>query len=270
MIVCILIIILITSGVIASQDSSIPQKSQGRDNYPHLKAPANASPEKLKKFKERLNKLPLADYEATDTGDSQEHVKRLSKSQSYNHKIGKEDSRLKLVELGVIHNDWEFGLESSLPVAQSNAIVVGEVVAIRAFLSEDKTNVYSEFVMQVEEVIKNDETEPVAIGEQVIAERLGGRIRFPQGEIATYIVSGQFMPEEGQKYVFFLGYNRKESGPRKPHEMKRHLLTGYELSEGRVLPLDTAAGMFKQHEGKDATAFLGEIKQQVISITRVK
>jgi hypothetical protein len=162
-----------------------------------------------------------------------------------------------------MNNDWEFGLQSTLPASQSSAIIVGEVTDAHAFLSEDKSKVYSEFHIRVEEVIKNDIDDPIKVGEQVAVERLGGRVRFPQGQIGTYIVVTQGVPEIGRKYILFLGYNRYEAGSRGAGEMNRHILTGYEVRASRVFALDptqTRDGDFKKHEGKEVTSFLTEIK----------
>jgi hypothetical protein len=44
--------------------------------------------------------------------------------------------------------------EQALPTHISNAVVIGEVTDAKAYLSEDRTSVYSEFTIRVGEVLK--------------------------------------------------------------------------------------------------------------------
>ena len=115
--------------------------------------------------------------------------------------------------------------------------------------------------------MKNDVDESIAVGERTATERLGGRIKFQDGQITTYIVAEQGMPDVGRKYLFFLGYNRREAGSRSPREMNRHVLTAYELRGSKVCPLDGLHSM-KAHEGKEVTTFLSEVREVVAGASR--
>jgi hypothetical protein len=212
-------------------------------------------------------KLPITDYDAPEpSGGGEQRARRRAKSRTYNEFGGLRGRRNPLLnaEVGVKHTEWEWGLTSALPVEQSSAVIVGEVVDASAYLSEDKTNVYSEFTMRVGEVIKNDGAGPIAPGDLIAADRPGGRVRTPSGRVASFTVAGQGVPEVGKRYVFFLGFNRREAARRgltDLREMSRHLLTGYELRDGEVFPLDFAGGKnFQDHRGKGETVFLNEIR----------
>lgn len=260
----IILLLVVTVTVLAT----LRGQHQNQDNYPHLKFPPGTPAEKIKEFKERLNKRPLTHYDAPEPADPGERVKRNAKNKSYNDRHARGGNKLRWTELAIMHTDWGFGLNTTLPVEQSNAMVIGEVLKTRAFVSEDKTRVYSEFIIRVDEILKNDSNEPITLTEQISTERLGGRVRFPQGQISTYIVALQGAPEVGRKYVLFLGFNKHEAGSRSPLDMNRHILTGYELSEGRVIPLDTGSAQddyFKIHEGKEAASFIAEIKRTIAS-----
>ncbi len=219
------------------------------------------------KNKERLNKLPVADYETPESSNADEREKRRAKKRRYNDTPdSKIDPSAAFVER-VSSYDWEWGLESALPTGQSSAIVVGEITDARAYLSEDKANVYSEFKVSVEKVIKNDSNEPIAVGDSIILDRIGGRVRTPAGHIQSYTVRGRGTPQVGLRYLFFLGYNKRESSIRRlpsADEMNRHILTAYELRDGKVAPLDNAGGQnFKMNEGVDETSFLNEIQRSL-------
>jgi hypothetical protein len=137
----------------------------------------------------------------------------------------------------------------------SDAVVVGEVVNARGYLSSDKTGVYSEFTVRINEVLKNESSVALLFGSEAIAERWGGIVRFPSGRLQRFATAEQSMPATGSKYVFFLKCNG--SG------QDFSILTGYELKGGRVFPLDGydskgehVISAFTAFEGMDETAFL--------------
>src|SRR5204862_422123 len=100
-------------------------------------------------------------------------------------------------------NHFWWGL-SSIPTDQSDVVIVGEVNAAHAYLSNDKTGVYSEFTIQVEQILKA----PIGISPtSIVAERLGGAVRFPSGWIIRYEIYNQGMPSVGQRYLLFLRRN---------------------------------------------------------------
>lgn len=54
--------------------------------------------------------------------------------------------------------DWDVRLPA-FPIDQSSAILIGKVTSAAAYLSPDRTNVYSEFEVDVEQVF-NSSTQP--------------------------------------------------------------------------------------------------------------
>ncbi|HEX8335520.1 MAG TPA: hypothetical protein VF621_02250, partial [Pyrinomonadaceae bacterium] len=120
---------------------------------------------------EHLDKFPAADYDASD--DLLKHPGRKSKSKKYNRPTRRKFDASN-PSIASMSNEWEWGLESTLPVRQSSAIVVATVSEARAFLSEDKAHVYSEYSVQVETVIKNFDDGSAKAGDTLVAERQGG------------------------------------------------------------------------------------------------
>jgi hypothetical protein len=242
-------------------------RAQSDDGSPQV---ARGAPEQGRQ--DIKSKLPVVDFDAPElSGGDEQKTKRRAKSKTYNEPGGLRGRRHPLLnaDVAALHTEWDWGLESALPAAQSSAVVVGEVVDAKAHLSEDRINVYMEFTVRVGEVNKNDPGEPVAVGDLIAADREGGRVRVPSGRVATFRVSGQGVPEAGKRYVFFLGFNRREAmrrGLTDPREMNRHLLTAYELRDGKVFPLDyTGSKNFDNYKGRDETAFLNEIRSSVAS-----
>lgn len=144
------------------------------------------------------------------------------------------------------------GLVSDMPVEMSDLIVEGDVKNANAFLSDDQTGVYSEFTISVSEVIKS--SVPVQKHDEITAERFGGRVRFPSGQIKRYRVAGLGSPSKGGKYLFFL---------KQMADGDYRILTAYEMRGNKVVALDgsrTSVGgkgnsQFDKHTGKDAQEF---------------
>ena len=119
----------------------------------------------------------------------------------------------------------------AIPTSQSDVVVVGEIVKAEAYLSDDKTGVYSEFTIKISEVLKIDGQAGIN-SNTIVAERAGGNVRFPSGQVQRiHVLYGQRMPEAGQRYLLFLKFT----------EGKQDLtiLTGYKLQDSHVSALDS-------------------------------
>lgn len=140
--------------------------------------------------------------------------------------------------------------------------MVGEVLSSQAYLSSDKTGVYSEFRIEISEVLKNASGATLISHSEVIATREGGIVRFPSGRQQRYTTAQQGMPMVGRRYVFFLRCN--VSG------QDFSLLTAYELRNDRVLPIDGYGDKgeprlisFTKFEGMDETVFLKAVADAI-------
>lgn len=224
-----------------------------------------------KKLEEYLRGFPVTNYNASESPDTEKQAKRRAKSRTYNDKHGEKINPDSAVT-AAIRNEWESGLASTIPVEQSSAIVIGKVTDAQAYLSEDKTSIYSEFSVWVEDVLKNDDAEPIAVGAVITTERRGGRVRLPSGLTSSFYVTGQNPPQIGRRYVLFLGHNPFEASDMticSLRDMSRHILTGYELRAGKVFPLDGAGGKgFIKHEGEGDVAFLAEIRRSLAAFSQ--
>ncbi|HJQ69064.1 MAG TPA: hypothetical protein VKA70_08830 [Blastocatellia bacterium] len=145
---------------------------------------------------------------------------------------------------------WWQGL-SALPVDQSDAIVIGEITTSQAYLSNDKSGVYSEFTIRIDETLKSPNSAALAPGDIIVGERAGGAVKFSSGRITRYTLLGQGFPRPGRRYVLFLRMN--EAG------QDFHILTGYQLRRGKVQPLDQK-DIFSPYEGYDQTGLLDDIR----------
>lgn len=144
--------------------------------------------------------------------------------------------------------EWQFDFPA-LPVAKSDIIVLGEVLKATAHLSEDKSNVYSEFTIRVGPPFKTN----TDLNSELVIERLGGYVRYPNGQKLLYRLGTAVMPRVGGRYVFFLDASSSDIS----------IITAYEFNDGKVSPLDFSA-QFEQYRGFDETAFLNELNKLLV------
>lgn len=208
---------------------------------------------------------PVANYGASDASDPKERNARRAKSARHNSTGDINPKQLILTENSPPElfalPDSHVTAATAIPAAESDIAVLGEIVQARAYLSEDRTNIYSEFTVRVQEVLKNTSTGTLFPGASITAERPGGALRFPSGKTLLRGSLGRNMPRVGRRYVLFLRHDDGESF---------NIITGYELREGRVFPLDHAAvgqgkskqfANYERYSGADETMFLTEVRE---------
>ena len=157
---------------------------------------------------------------------------RKEKNQRFNHR-GSPASKQLIKEFPrgvenlptVVH--WWVGL-SALPVETAEAVVMGTVTNREAYLSEDETSIYTEYEVRMEQVFKD--SGGLLNGSDVVPLlRRGGSVRFKSGKIQKYSISGYGVLKEDSRYLMFL---RKNNG------VDWFILTGYQLSDKKVIPID--------------------------------
>lgn len=178
--------------------------------------------------------MPIADVSAPEPTDPEQRAKRQKKSKRYDHQSSAPIEDTPYASGRVWSSHWARGL-SAIPLAQSDSVVIGEIADEHAYLSHDKTGVYSEFAVHVQEILMDDRSNPISFGDVLTFERFGGAVRFPSGHIQRYTSSAQGMPHAGRTYVLFL--------KRIDADGSCQLVTGFELRGDRVIPVDgTNAG----------------------------
>ena len=206
---------------------------------------ANRQP---KQFDE--SRFPIAEYAAPEPADAQERAKRLSKGKKYNNSEWRVYPNS--VSDSMVRVDYVNVNLPALPFEQSSAVIVGQVTDAHAYLSSDKSGVYSVFQILVSEVLKNSTKTPINNGTTIEVERDGGRVRFPNGRLHMYSIDKLEMPKTGLRYVLFLKGNESDFA----------ILTGYELSNGKVYPLDQLPNLLT-YENSDELVFLSELRTKI-------
>jgi hypothetical protein len=209
--------------------------------------------------------FPVIDYASPGPSEAEKRAQRRVKSKKYDGAAMPIDERADTVFSTL---DWAAGLPA-LPVDRSQAIILGEVTDAQAYLSDDKTAVYSEFTVSIEDVLKNDNSVPLYVTGKVVVERSGGRVRFPSGHTVLQFTNGQGMPLVGHRYVFFLTHDFPLLGHQ---EQDFYLLTGYEFKGTHVALLDNPGGgthPMTRHNGADVAAFLKNLQATIARASSV-
>jgi len=192
------------------------------------------------------NHFPIAEFSASESSDS----KRRARGEKRNKSNWNVDPDA-LSDSTVVVDSVDLHLPA-FPTQQAAVVVVGTVTDAKAYLSNDKTGVYSAFTVLIDEVLKNPGS--LSVGNLVEAEREGGRVKFRSGRVHLYMVSEQDMPRVGSRYTLFLTETNTES--------VFEILTGYEIREASVYALDDLPKP-RSYENTTPANFLNEFRMKL-------
>jgi len=199
-----------------------------------------------------LERWPVADYDSSLPVDPAKRARRQARNKKYDKSqwpILTTDVADSTVRLHRVNPDLP-----AFPVRESRVVLIGQIAVAAAYLSNDKSGVYSEFTVIVEEVLKNHLAEQLLAGSSIPVTREGGRIRFPSGRMHWYGIGRQNMPRIGGRYVLFLSGETEET---------LTILTGYELATSKVMPLDDLNNPDKYRDADEVT-FLKSLRASLM------
>lgn len=209
-------------------------------------------------LKVKEDKLPTVNFDAPEPGNANEKARRNARGKRFDGSLIVAEPHPEAGAKGIL-DSWMQRLPA-LPVDAGDVIVTGDVTNAQAYLSPDKTGVYTEYTVRVDEVMKQYSAAPIVTGGFVDAQREGGRVRFSSGRVQSYITHYQGVPVTGRKYVLFLKRNEQTD--------VFTLLTGYERRDGHVYPLDgvdlpqgaTEIPQFAAYKGMDEATFFKALR----------
>ena len=193
-----------------------------------------------------VNHFPIAEFASSETKDAKRKARAEKRDKSH-WRVDPDSVSDSTVRVDSV----DFSLPA-FPTKEAQAVIIGTVSDAKAYLSNDKSGVYSVFRVLVEEVLKH--SGKLTVGSSVEAEREGGRVKFPSGRMHLYMVSEQDMPQVGGRYVFFL----KETNTEDVFE----IITGYEIRADSVSPLDELP-QTRSYENATPSNFLNELKTKL-------
>lgn len=207
--------------------------------------------EALKQQQEKKEKFPTAAYDEPELTDPKKNQAQKEKKARHNNFsiVAKNPPEWQAQRMFI---DEGLALIPALPVAKSGFIVLGEVKAAEAHVSENKENVYSEFTIMVTKVFKTANSSIVE-GSEITIDRIGGFVKYPNGRTVLYSVSGKNMPAVGERYLFFLT---------SPNNQDLVILTAYALGASGVTPLDDSP-QFEKFRGIAEDVFLQNLRSSL-------
>jgi hypothetical protein len=209
---------------------------------------ATASSSNPNRFQQAKQHFPTAEYDEPDLADPEKNKAKKEKQKRHNNfKLVSPNPQPWQEETNFLpEGNFDF---PALPVSTSQLIVVGRVTDASAHLSEHKMNVYSEFPLILSSVLKTP-TKEITENSLLTIERLGGYVKYPNGQKILFRISGWNMPKVGSEYLFFL--NRRNN-------VDWEIVTAYELTETGVLPLDESS-QFEALKGSPSSEVLKQVR----------
>ncbi len=203
-------------------------------------------------LKEYSKQFPIFEVSAPPPPDLQERARRDAIGRKY------DDAPVPMNEQSSVIASNTHLMITAFPIEKSQIVVIGEIEDARAYLSSDKTGVYSEFTIRVDEVLKDDSKLRVTAGSSIVADRLGGRVKYPSGHVTLSFVNNLGMPIPNQRYVLFL--------TRDEQQINFEILTGYQLKGDRVGLLDSPPRHpITAYKNADVQTLLNELRAAIKS-----
>lgn len=260
--ISIIVVLFITIGTTLI----IHSQKQDKQNNPSQTNQQNQ--DALDRINQQTKDFPIADYNESLSNNIEERTTREKKNKARNIKEYQpgEAKRFMLTEeressYGLVPNHSP--VQPAIPAKRSDVVIIGEVTGSKAYLSEDKVSIYSEFEVINPEFLKNTTPESFSAEKPIFVSRDGGGVRFPSGKVIYRFVLEKPMPQVGRKYIFFLNYS---------DEIGFSIITAYELRQGQIFPLDGIAPngnvtrQFIGHQsfkGVSETDFLNQVKKAI-------
>jgi hypothetical protein len=149
-----------------------------------------------------------------------------------------------------------FSVTPVLPSSESDAIVKGEVVDAKGYVSNDKTGAYSEFTVRIKEVLKTDNN---FSRDLIVVEREGATVQLPDGRTIRHVIGDLGVPRIGGEYVFFLRYYADGQ--------VYNVLDLYVLHDEKATRLDTR-GLYLEYSEAEESRFLNELRADIAKRAR--
>ena len=209
--------------------------------------------------------VPIVDIEAEGPLSPAEKELRIQRGRKYKTSVPLDKME---DQDAVFHSSGAHSpVDQSLPVDRSDIVVLGTVTDARAFVSNDKTALYSEFQVTVNKIFKNSNGLGIKPGSSIVAEREGGKLRFSSGRIQQRGESGRELPQKNRQYILFLKWDE----PGKDFV----IITGYEVNGETVQPLDGLTADFLhpfsnygRHNNADLKMFISELETAISQRTQ--
>lgn len=149
----------------------------------------------------------------------------------------------------------------AFPFEESALVVVGNIAEVKAYLSNDSGGVYSEFTINVDEVLKGEKNSSSS-PKKIIADREGGVVIYPNGQRIVYQNSALALPQLGSKYLFFLTKDEAKDDASPNYT----ILTSYDIGGSQIYPMELGVP-FEEFKGAIPSNFLDVVRRKFTQST---
>jgi hypothetical protein len=155
-----------------------------------------------------------------------------------------------------------------IPAAESALVVIGRVTKVQPYLSSDRSRIYTEITIAVDDVLKQDHDKRVTANKTVLIDRLGGALKLKTGRIVRDEIQIDNLGnlKLSRRYVVFARAINKGNDI--------SLIKSYELVDGKVFTNDSRPGrLLSTLAGvpltwADEEAFLKAVREVTVSNAR--
>ena len=168
--------------------------------------------------------------EEPEPSNAKEREARRAKNRRYN--TGGSDLTVERPQNSEIFFEQVWPAVEFIPVTDSAVVLVGRVVKVQPYLSSDRSRIYTEITLRVDDLLKRDEDNRVAANKTVVIDRLGGTLELKTGRIARdgiQIDNLGNLPLSKRYVVFAQAINDGND---------LSLIKSYELVDGKVFTND--------------------------------
>ena len=198
-------------------------------------------------------KFALTDYDAPLPENPEALEQRRLKGMRYDRDnwVVKDPSH----EIDYVRRSLKIVPPPTFPVEESDVVVIGLTTVAAAYLSNDKTGIYSEYTIKVEQVLKDNSSRKLSRGTLITFDRAGGAVRYPDGHRVGYLVAEKALPSVGAIYALFLRDDKRSRN--------FEVVTLYELKVNSVVPLDSGFP-FEEVRGMTKSDFMKTLQEKLV------
>lgn len=198
-------------------------------------------------------KFAVADYDAP----LPESVEELEQRKLKSHRYDNENWVLKNPDPDTDYAKRSIAVQPvpTFPVEESDLIVTGIATAASAHLSNDKTGIYTEYTIRIEQVLKDGLGRNPSPDSVITIDRAGGAVRYPDGHRVAYLLAEKKLLSVGASYALFLRDDKRSKN--------FEVVTAYELKVNSVSPLDSGSS-FEEVRGMTKSDFIKAVQGKLV------
>jgi hypothetical protein len=204
--------------------------------------------------------------EGSESSNPKEREARRAKNTRYN--TGGADLTVERSQGSEIFFEHVWPAVDFIPAAESALVVIGRVIKVQPYLASDRSRIYTEITIAVDDLLKQDQDNRVSATKTAVIDRLGGALKLKTGRIVRDEVQIDNLGDLqlGRRYVVFARAINDGNDI--------SLIKSYELVDGKVFTNDSRPGRLLStlagvpSTWADEAAFLKAVREVTVSTAR--